>query len=135
MSFRSQFRSPSRGRCIDRRGFRLGVCLFFGHGQAPANVHGAGCEEYKAEHDFQARQPRADALVAACSNGTFRKIDPDEQAHPAVGVHAVFEQASEREGQGQHFEGEHAAAGASPEQFPSQAEHDQAKQAGNGERS
>ena len=48
----------------------------------------------------------------------FGDVEPDQQAHPAIGVHAVLQQAGQRQHQRQHLERQRAAAGAAPATAP-----------------
>ena len=84
--------------------------------------------------DLEQRQQRAEAAVAGGADHAFGEIEPDQQADPAVGIHAVLQQAGQRPRQRQHLDRQAAVAGRRKPQLPGQAEHDQAEQAGDGER-
>ena len=78
---------------------------------------------------------RAQAAVAPGAHHAFGEIEPDQQADPAVGVHAVAQQAGQRDAQRQHLERQPGAARPQRRQpqLPGQAQHDQAQQAADGE--
>ncbi len=92
-------------------------------------MHRASNEQQHAEHDFDHRQIIAWCAIRPRSRDAFGEIQPHHEADPAVGVHAVFEEAGERDAQRQHFEGEPTAAWADrgKEELPSEAQRNEAK--------
>ena len=81
------------------------------------------------------QQRAATAAVAPGPHHAFGEIEPDHQADPAVGVHAVAQQAGQRHAQRQHLQRQPGAARPQRRQpqLPGQAQHDQAQQAASGE--
>ncbi len=90
-----------------------------------------GGEQNHAQHDLDHRQIIARCFVAPSPHHAFDEIQPDKQADPAVGEHAIFQQPRQRNAQRQHFEDQERAAwsnGREP-QLPQQTQHNQAEQA------
>ncbi len=93
------------------------------------HVHHAGRKEQQAEQHLGQRQPEHDAARARRADHAFREVDPDQQAEPAIGVHAKFQDAGDAERQRQHLQRQRAVAGRREPQLPGQAECDQRQQA------
>lgn len=66
-------------------------------------MQSAGYKQQQAQCNLYQRQIVARGLVAPSAHDTFGEVQPDHQADPAVGVHAVFEQACQRNAQRQCF--------------------------------
>ena len=98
--------------------------------QTQAHMQGASEKQHHAQKDFDHGQVVAGRGIAIRAHHTFGEIEPNDQAHPAVGVHAVFQQTRQWYAQGQHFEGQQCATGAhgSEPQLSCEAKHDQPHQ-------
>ena len=68
-----------------------------------------------------ARQPAAARPVAPGAHHAFGEIEPHQQADPAVGVHAVLQQAGQRDAQRQHLQRPAVPPGRSGASHSSQA--------------
>ena len=102
---------------------------------AQAHMGGAGDEEQHAQRYLNQRQPAAGGRVAPAAHHAFGEVQPHQQAHPAIGVHAALEQTNHCKGQRQRLEEEQRAAGAQGRkpQLPGHAQHHQRKQTANGQ--
>ena len=94
-------------------------------------MQGASGKQQQAQAHFQQGQIAARRRVTPAAHYALYKVQPDHQADPAVGVHAVFQNASHGNAQRQHLQGQPGSAGAqrSNPEFPGQPQSDQAQQA------
>ena len=98
------------------------------HAQPPAHMHRAGRKQHQAQRT-STRPAAPDAAFAGGAHHAFGQVQPDQQAEPAVGVHAKRSRPASGKRQRQHLQRQGAVAGRRQPQLPRQAEHDQRQQA------